>query len=280
MNKFPLRAKKSLGQNFLTDGSILTQIIETAQIRPTDTIIEIGAGRGALTKVLATQAKQILALEIDDDLIPELLHTFPLAGKVSIVHHDILKTDITELFKQQGLSVDVPYRVIANIPYYITAPIIQHLLHADPKPWDILLMVQKEVAERITALPGDMSILAVSIQSVAAVEYCFTVPKTAFTPVPKVESAIIRIIPKENATFVDEKLFFRIVKVGFSSKRKTLINNLSNGLRLPKATLFETFQSLGLSLDCRAQVLSVELWNNLLVLLQPKIPSFGEFNEK
>ena len=252
-----MQAKKSLGQNFLADATVLAHIIEVAQIRSTDIIIEIGAGKGALTRVLAKKSNRVIALELDDDLIPRLLRDFPITSNVKIVHQDFLKTNILELMGGQHSHQKKPYRVIANIPYYITAPIIKHILDCTTKPQDILLMVQKEVAERITASPGDMSILAISVQIYADIEYCFTVPRTAFFPIPKVDSAIIRITPRENLP-LKEKLFFRIVRTGFSSKRKTLVNNLFSGLHIPKEILTAMLGQLGLDPNCRAQMLSIE----------------------
>ncbi|MEI8104059.1 MAG: rRNA adenine dimethyltransferase family protein [Candidatus Moraniibacteriota bacterium] len=311
MQNFSPKPKKSLGQNFLTDTGVLARIVEVADIRPTDTILEIGAGKGVLTCALAAQAKKVIALEIDDSLIPELLHAFPVSSNVSIVHQDILQADIAQLLEKQGVlennnskegkfsrlsevrekheerskpytrtasSTGVfdkeirqmrkfsNYKVVANIPYYITAPIIQHLLATQPQPQDIILMVQKEVAERITAQPGDMSILAVSVQAVAHTEYCFTVPKTAFDPVPKVDSAIIRITPFAHTTTLSP-FFFRLVKIAFASKRKTLTNTLSSGFHLSKQEVLTALETLGLKPTTRAQELSLDQWHQLTTFM-------------
>ena len=278
-----LKPKKSLGQNFLTDTDVLAHILEIADIQPTDTILEIGSGKGVLTHALAKKAKKVLALEIDTDLIPGLLREFPVDSNVTVIQQDILQTDIVEILKSKTWIPDHPpvpnrhvrvgvgddtsllrqtYRVIANLPYYITAPIIQHLLATQPQPQDIILMVQKEVAERITAQPGDMSILAVSVQAIAHAEYCFTVPKTAFDPIPKVDSAIIRITPFAQISALP-LFFFRLVKIAFASKRKTLTNTLSAGLHLPRQEVFTLLKKLDLNPNIRAQELTLDQWHQL-----------------
>lgn len=286
MQNFSPKPKKSLGQNFLTDTRVLAHIVKAADIQPSDTILEIGAGKGVLTHALATKAQKVIAVEIDDSLIPELLHSFPLSSNVSIIHRDILQTDIAKLLEEHGIFEDnklntseLPhlkeidqmqrfsnYRVIANIPYYITAPIIQHVLAAQPQPQDIILMVQKEVAERITSQPGNMSILAVSVQAIAQTEYCFTVPKTAFNPIPKVDSAIIRITPFAHISSLPP-FFFRLVKIAFASKRKTLTNTLSAGLHLSRQEVIAALETFGIKPNTRAQELTIDQWHQLTAFM-------------
>jgi 16S rRNA (adenine1518-N6/adenine1519-N6)-dimethyltransferase len=288
-----MQAKKSLGQNFLTDPTVLARILEYAQIQPTDTIVEIGAGTGILTRELAKRASRVIAFEVDDDLIPGLLKQFPTdTSSVQIVHEDILRADLgiaLHCHSREGgnpgstspshTSMRIPdprvkpeddtledslkkYRVIANIPYYITAPIIQHLLRATPQPQDIILMVQKEVAERIAAPAGKLSILGVSVQAVADTEYLFTVPKSAFDPVPKVDSALLRITPRTQ-TIAPSPLFFRLVKIGFAAKRKTIANTLSAGLALSKEEVSTLLTQSGISPDARPQTITVQEWHQL-----------------
>lgn len=259
-----LKAKKSLGQNFLKDEEILNQIIESAGLTMEDNVIEIGPGQGALTEKLAKACKKVIAIELDDRLIP-LLHTkFVGNENVEIIHDDILKINLPELVSSFRFQAS-GHKVVANIPYYITAPIIRLLLETKYPPKEIILMVQKEVAERIVAEAGEMSILAVSVQYYASAEYLFTVPKIAFDPIPKVDSAIIKIVTdhKSLVTKEETKKFFRIVKAGFSAKRKTLANNLSSSFQIDKKEVEAKLISLGFSANTRAQELSVEDWKKL-----------------
>ena len=264
-----IRAKKSLGQNFLKDEAVLQRIIDDAKISSEDMVLEIGPGQGALTEKLQKVCKKVIAVELDDRLI-ELLHTkFVGNENVEIVHDDILKLNLPEMVSKKLMKLkanEANYKVIANIPYYITAPIIRLLLETKYPPQEMILMVQKEVAERITAKAGEMSILAVSVQYYAKPEYLFTVSKESFEPVPKVDSAIIKITRdngQETRDKEETKKFFRIVKAGFSAKRKTLVNNLSNGLQLDKNEIEEKLELLGFSKNTRAQELEVEDWKKL-----------------
>ncbi len=264
-----IKAKKSLGQNFLKDEAVLEHIIEVAKLSKEDVVIEIGPGHGALTEKLAKVCKKVIAIEIDERLI-ELLHTKlvgndSLAGEVEIVSGDILKINFPELVEKHGL-IEGGYKVVANLPYYITSPIVRLLLETKHSPTEMVVMVQKEVAERIVAKPGAMSILAVSVQYYAKAQFLFTVFKQSFDPMPKVDSAIIRVTYSREQKEQDKeatKKFFRIVKSGFSAKRKTLINNLANGLQLQKKVVEEKLVSLGFSPNTRAQELGVEDWRKL-----------------
>lgn len=257
-----MKPKKSLGQNFLQDQSIVDRILEDARLQPSDWVIEIGPGEGVLTEALAEKAEKVVAIEFDRDLIPFLLKKFPISRNVSIIEGDILRLDIIEHFKKAGWKGE-SFKVVANIPYYITAPIIQKLLRLHPQPQEIVLMVQKEVAERITAESGAMSILSVSVQYYADAKMMFTVPRTAFHPIPKVESAIVRIFPKHEFDPEKDKALFHLVHIGFSSRRKTLVNNLASGLRLPKNEVINILKSVGLDENIRAQNLGVEDWVRL-----------------
>lgn len=264
-----IKAKKSLGQNFLKDEAILQRIVESADLSAEDVVIEIGPGQGALTELLAQKCQKVIAIELDNRLVEMLRSKLRNKENVEIIHDDILKINLPELVSKYEIR-DTKYKIVANIPYYITAPIIRLLLETEFPPSEMVLMVQKEVAERIVAKPGDMSILAVSVQYYAQPKYLFTVPKTAFEPVPKVDSAVIKIVisNKQPVTSKEEdKSFFRIVKIGFSAKRKTLSNNLANGLQLDKKEIEEKLITLGFSTNVRAQELSVEDWKKLTEIL-------------
>ncbi len=264
-----IKAKKSLGQNFLKDEFVLNHIIESANLSKDDVVLEIGPGHGALTEKLAAVCKQVIAIELDERLI-ELLHTkFVGNENIEIIAGDILKINLPELIIEHGLD-KTGYKVVANLPYYITSPIVRLLLETKYPPTEMVVMVQKEVAERIVAKKGAMSILAVSVQYYAKAEFLFTVFKESFEPMPKVDSAIIRVtrnVERETFSKEETKKFFRIVKSGFSAKRKTLINNLSNGLQLEKKLVEEKLVSLGFSPNTRAQELGVEDWRRLADIL-------------
>ncbi len=259
MKKF--KHKKSLGQNFLTNDDIIERIVDSSEIE-NSVVIEIGPGEGVLTEALAGTAQKVIAVELDNRLIPQLQEHFGDYDNVVIVHGDILHMNVEELVSQYAPTGK--YKVVANIPYYITAPIIRLFLELSRSPQEIVLMVQKEVAERLSAEPGQMSLLAVSAQYYADVKYLFTVGKEDFNPVPKVDSAIIQLkIKKEISKNEDTKDFFRVVKIGFSAKRKTLSNNLANGFHLYKKDIESILLSLELKNNVRAQELSIAQWQEL-----------------
>jgi 16S rRNA (adenine1518-N6/adenine1519-N6)-dimethyltransferase len=263
-----IKAKKSLGQNFLKDDAVLQRIVESANLSADDMVIEIGPGHGTLTELLAQKCKKVIAIELDDRLIPILTEKFKINNKVEIVHEDILKINLPEFISNKLAKPKAGYKVVANLPYYITSPIIRLFLETEYPPKEMILMVQKEVAERICAQAGKMSILAVSVQYYAQPEYLFTVPNESFEPMPKVESALIKISNiKSQISNQERKNFFRIVRAGFSAKRKTLVNNLSNGLLIDKKEIEEKLISIGFSKNTRAQELGVEDWNKLIKML-------------
>ena len=267
------KPKKSLGQNFLRDEAVLDKIIQSANLSADDFVIEVGPGEGVLTERLIAQAKKVVAIEIDKNLALILDSRLHGNDEVEIISADILEINLPELIEVHmsppagGLiSTDInnyQYKVIANIPYYITSPIIRLFLETKYPPTEMLLMVQKEVAERICAKAGKMSILALSVQYYATPKLLFTVPKTAFFPVPEVDSAVIRITRNSDQGSVNSdqelknkaeaKKFFKIVKAGFSAKRKTLINNLSSSLKLEKSFVEEKLKRIGIYPNQRAQ---------------------------
>lgn len=252
-----------LGQNFLEDISIVHETIRLANLTATSFVLEIGPGKGILTKQLAQYAKKIIAIEIDKELYNKLQNNFAKNNNIQFINNDILKINLPKLIKQYNF---VNYKVIANIPYYITSPIIRLLLETTFPPTEIILMVQKEVAERIIAKPGQMNILALSVQYYADAKILFTIPRKAFFPIPKVDSALIQIIPQKNQTSSKEytKKIFSLIHAGFSSKRKTLSNNLSSVFNLKKAIVIEKLKKLNLNPQVRAQELGLADWKRLV----------------
>jgi 16S rRNA (adenine1518-N6/adenine1519-N6)-dimethyltransferase len=279
-----------LGQNFLRDNAVLDRIIQSANLSVDDFVLEVGPGEGVLTKELARLAGKVIAIETDEELAKKTATNFKFEilnlksslnckilnfkNKATIVTADILEINLPELLEQNNFT---NYKVIANIPYYITSPIIRLFLETKYPPTEMILMVQKEVAERICAKARKMSILALSVQYYADAELLFTVPKTAFSPVPEVDSAVIRITrnKKQKTRLLrqladpagEAKKFFRIVKAGFSAKRKTLVNNLSTSLKSEKSVVEEKLKQIGISKNQRAQELSLEDWKKLVKLI-------------
>ena len=247
---------KSLGQHWLTDRFILSEIADTADILKNDTVLEIGPGLGTLTSELLRRAKKVISVEFDTELARKLPGQFP-GTNLTVINEDILSFDLD--------SLPSDYIVVANVPYYITSKIVQKLMTANNKPKAAVLLVQKEVAERIAAEPGDMSILALSAQVYASAELGIEVPKEFFTPPPKVDSQVI-ILRTHGQPLIspdEEKDFFRVVKAGFSAKRKKLRSSLSGGLAMSKPEVEMMLSNAGISPDARAEDLSIEQWKSL-----------------
>jgi len=249
--KHETRSRKRLGQNFLVDKRVLGKIIEAANLGKEDTVLEIGAGIGTLTLELAKKAKKVIAVEKDPKMCEILHETMKGYENVEIIQGDILKLEIFNfqfsIFKQKpNAKNQMPktkckiqntrYKVVANLPYYITSPVIRKFLEAENPPSEMILMVQKEVAQRICARPPRMNLLAVSVQFYAEPKIVSYVSKNSFWPSPKVDSAIIKIARNKNQETVNKELFFKIVKAGFSQPRKQILNNLSKGLALRSST--------------------------------------------
>ncbi len=254
-----LRADKALGQNFLQDTYALQKIVDVSEILPTDTVLEIGPGLGALTRHLAAAAKQVVAVELDGRLLPALEETIRGFANIQVIHADILDLDPARI-------IPVPdYLVVANIPYYITSALLRHLLETEPRPRRVVLTVQKEVAERICAKPGDMSLLALSVQVYGEPRVVAKIPARAFHPAPKVDSAVVRIdlfpSPFIPASLLDA--FFDLARAGFSQRRKTLRNSLSAGMKKSPAEIEETLRTAGIDPMRRAETLSLEEWREL-----------------
>ncbi len=251
--------RRDLGQNFLWDPGLLARIVELAQLGRDDVALEIGPGTGALTRYLAEAARRVVAVEVDERLIPVLRrHTADLSN-VEIVQADILEVDIG------ALVGDGPFRVVANLPYYITSAILRRLLENPPRPQRLTLTVQREVAERLIARPGDMSLLAVSVQFYGRPRICHRIKAGAFWPTPDVDSAVVCIDVSGAPTVPvdDERRFFRVVRAGFSQKRKQLKNALASGLNLETATVIAALEQAGIDPRRRAETLSLEEWATL-----------------
>ena len=249
--------KKSLGQHWLKDPEILADIAEAAELTCDDVVLEIGPGLGTLTSRLLARANSVTAVEFDTDLARKLPGQFP-GKKLTVVNQDILQFDLNQLPKN--------YKVVANVPYYITSKIVEKLMTAENKPSVAVLLVQKEVAERIAAEAGNMSILSVSVQIFAEAELDIEVPRQFFTPPPKVDSQVVILRTRNNPLITpeDQRDFFRIVKAGFSAKRKKLRSSLSGGLGIDKSAVEELLKNAGISPDARAEDLAIEDWKRLL----------------
>lgn len=259
------KAKKSLGQNFLVDTAVVDRIATVAMVQPQDWVLEIGPGRGALTHAVAGRVARYLAIELDHELATHLQAQFRDSSSVCIMEGDILDVHLEKMLREAGYEEHL-YKLIANIPYYITAPIIRTMLALTVQPQSLTLMVQKEVAKRLVAKPGSMSLLSLMAQYYATVEIQFLVPKEAFDPVPKVESAVISLIPRRRYDADKDKQLFRLARAGFSARRKTLANNLASSFLLSRDVVNEKLRQAGLSSDVRAQALAVTDWEQLVLL--------------
>jgi len=254
-----LRPDKRLGQNFLHDPAALEQIVRAADIRPDDSVLEIGPGLGSLTRYLAVSARTVTAVELDAGLLPALASVLAPHVNVRVLQGDILKLSPADLVDGED------FLVVANVPYYITSAIFRHLLARPPRPRRIVLTVQSEVAERICAGPGDLSLLALSVQVYGQPVIAARLPAAAFYPVPKVDSAVLRIDLYPAPLIPADRLerFFRFAKAGFSQKRKTLRNSLSAGLAISTQTAAQLLEKAGINPQRRAETLSIEEWGRL-----------------
>jgi 16S rRNA (adenine1518-N6/adenine1519-N6)-dimethyltransferase len=298
LKKYDLQPRKGLAQNFLADPVHLAKIIATAELTPDDIVLEIGPGPGALTQRLAQAAGWVIAVELDPNMVNLLNHELGHFPNLTLVEADILQTDLKPLItaaqqklqflqqaetgdiptqnlssdltapeksKIQNLKSKIPYKVIANLPYYITSAILRYLLEATPQPERLVVTVQKEVAQRIVARPGAMSILAVSVQFYGRASLAHYIPAGAFYPPPKVDSAVVRIdtYAQPPIPVSDVAHFFRVVKAGFSQKRKQLKNTLAAGLDRPTAAITAAMRRVNIDPTRRAQMLSLEEWGRL-----------------
>lgn len=249
-------AKKSLGQHWLKDEAALDAMIRAAEVGPQDTVLEIGPGPGALTAKLTQTAGQVIAVEFDEALANALPKRVP-ANNLHVVRQDILHFDLTNL--------PPGYKVAANIPYYLTSNLLRVLCESPNPPAMAALLVQKEVAERVCAQPGSMSLLSVSVQFYCQAKLGEVVPAELFTPPPKVDSQILKLTRRQTPLFpgADTKTYFRIVKAGFSQRRKTLLNSLGAGLHLGRDEIQALLEKADVSPAARAQTLSLQDWHNI-----------------
>lgn len=257
--KYGFKLSKSLGQNFLTDKNIIDKIIDATDITDEDLVIEIGPGIGVLTYEAAQQAKKVIAVEIDKNLIPILKDTLREFDNVEVINQDVLKTDLNQIIAEEGCRET---KIIGNLPYYITTPIIMGILEKNTHADSITIMMQKEVADRIKAGPGSKTYgaLSVAVQYYCEVTTVAIVPKEVFFPAPKVDSAVLKLeIRKEKPVeLLDEKMFFRCIKAGFGQRRKTLSNSLMGLGDVTKEQVKTCLETLGIDEKRRAETLSLE----------------------
>jgi len=260
LKKYGLKPQKGLGQNFLVDPSSLQKVIQAAGIQADNTVLEIGPGLGSLTHLLAHAAARVVAVELDGKLVAALEEILRQHANVELIHADILEVNLNQLFAEPG------YLVVANIPYYITSALLRQLLEAQHPPARLVLTVQKEVAQRICAPAGDLSLLALSVQVYGNPSIAASIPAGAFYPVPKVDSAVVRVDLYPEPLVQREKIetFFALTKAGFSQKRKTLSNALSAGMQWDKVETEKILVLSSIDPKRRAQTLSLEEWANLV----------------
>ena len=268
LHQYGLAPKKGLGQNFLVDETALGRIAAAAEITPDSAVLEIGPGLGSLSRHLASQARRLVAVELDERFLPVLEEVLAPWDNVTVVHGDILTQRPDTLMGEAG------YLVVANIPYYITSAVIRHLLESEYKPQRIVLTIQEEVARRVCAEPGDLSLLALSVQVYGQPKLAVRIPAGAFYPPPKVNSAALRIDlydePRILAPLLDS--FFRLAKAGFSQKRKTLRNSLSGGMRWSTDQTETLLTQAGIDPQRRAQTLTLEEWGRLCEVSGTDLP--------
>ena len=259
MKKYGIKPKKSLGQNFLIEPAGLNKVIDAAELQPEDEVLEIGAGLGSLTYLLAQSARQVVAVEIDQAVLPPLREALSNFENVQIIEGDILEKNPDELM--QGKD----YVVVANIPYYISSAIIRHLMEAANRPKRVVKTVQKEVAESVIARDGKMSLLSLSVQVFGQVSMAGVIPAGSFLPAPDVDSAVLKIelYPEPLIPLANEKVFFKIAHAGFSQKRKTLRNSLSGGLGISALQVEEILAKAEINPQRRAETLTISEWNKL-----------------
>ena len=271
LKKYGFRFSKALGQNFLIDGNIVRKIVDAAEITKDDYVLEIGPGIGTLTEELSLRAKKVLSIEIDERLRPLLEETIlSTYENVSIHFEDVLKADLKNLIKEQ--FGDNEFKVVANLPYYVTTPIITKLIEDDLNLKSITVMIQKEVAARFAAKPStkDYGSLSVFIQFYTDVSYDFTVPKTVFMPKPNVDSAVVTLKIKEELPNIDREKFFKVVRAAFSKRRKTIINSLSTyGFDATKDEIKDALSISNIDEKRRAETLSSEEF----IVLSTNFPS-------
>lgn len=271
IDSYSFSFQKKFGQNFLVDSNVLENIIEKAGITEDDLVLEIGPGIGTMTQYLCESAREVVAIEIDETLIPILNYTLEDYDNVEIINDDALKTDIEKIVKKKNDGK--PIKVVANLPYYITTPIIMGLLEGKAPIESITIMVQKEVAERMQTGPGskDYGALSLAVQYYADAKILMTVPASCFMPRPKVDSSVIKldIYDKPPVDVCDEEMMFKIIRASFNQRRKTLVNGLKNASNLPftKEEIEESIEKLGEDVRVRGEKLTLEQFAKLTNIL-------------
>ena len=272
LRRFGLQPTKKLSQNFLVDRDVLEAIVDAADVNGNSHVLEVGAGTGVLTRELVQRAEKVVAVEVDTRAVPLLQETVGEAKNLRLLTADVMRLTPTQLAGAlgQGPSGPLRYDIVANLPYHLTSHFLQHFLEFPLPPRTFTLLLQREVAERIAAEPGDMSLLALSVQVYGEPTIVATVPKTAFWPVPTVDSAILRIDRRETSLWPDavRAQCFRLAKLGFAHRRKTLVNSLRAGLRLPAAHIAKAMQQCELAATVRAQELDLADWAKLAKALE------------
>jgi len=270
LKKYGIRPSKGLGQNFLVDETALRKVVQAAEISEGDVVLEVGPGLGSLTRYLSAESQRVIAVELDKKLLPVLHETLAPFDNVEIIVNDILELDlgkILESFQSPAASSQTirQYKVVANIPYYITSALIRHLLEAKIKPSTMVLTVQKEVAQRICEYPPNLSLLALSVQVYGQPQIAAKIPAGAFYPPPKVDSSIVKIdlFPEPKIPNPLLPMFFRLAKAGFSQKRKMLRNTLSVGMGWSKDEAVAVLTAAEIDSQRRAQTLSMIEWESL-----------------
>ena len=268
LSQHGFKFSKSLGQNFLIDGNIVRKIVSESNITKDDYVLEIGPGMGTLTEELGLHAKKVVAIELDDSLLPILDQTLAPYDNIEIVHGDILKIDLPKLIEEKLNGG--PVKVVANLPYYVTTPIIAKLIEEGLNLESITVMVQKEVADRMASKPGSKvyGSLSVFVNFYSDPKIIVKVPKTVFMPQPKIDSSVIKLTLKKELPDIDREKFFKVVKAAFSKRRKTIINCLSSyGFDIDKETIRQALESLNINPEERAENLSVEEFMNISKIL-------------
>ncbi len=261
LRRLGLKARKSLGQHFLIDEEVLGTVVSAAGLTGGDVVLEIGPGLGVLTRELARQAGRVVAVELDSSLATTLRGTLSSLENVTVVDGDILKLEPAALLGGQETA---NYKVVANLPYYITSAVLRHFLEAKLPPQLMVVMVQKEVAEAIVAKPGRMSLLSVSVQFYGEPEIVSYVPARCFYPAPEVSSAILKVtLYPQPVVAGDSEGFFRLVRAGFCASRKQLVNSLAQGLGLPKARVLPLLEKADIIPQRRAETLTITEWAQL-----------------
>ncbi len=269
LQKYNFVFQKKYGQNFLIDPHVLEKIVDAAQIAGDDCVLEIGPGIGTMTQYLAERAREVVAVEIDRALIPILQDTLSAYTNVSIINEDIMKVDVDRIVRERNQGR--PIKVVANLPYYITTPIVMNLLESRVPLRSVTIMVQKEVADRMQVGPGtkDYGALSLAVQYYAQPEIVARVPSNCFMPRPGVDSAVIRlsIYPEPPVKAEDEKYMFALIRASFNQRRKTLANSLSNGMGIPREQVTAALREMGLSAAIRGEALTLEQFAALSDLL-------------